>query len=434
MNKLIKIVQLFIILTLFGLTIHITRDAFAVGSSGFENATLSTRSLAKSNAVVADPKDADTIAFNPAGLAKLDGNHVYAGTSLITASYEYDGTEGRSDEHNSETVSALPYLYISMETPVENLVFGIGMNSPFGLISKWNSTGNFRYTAYYNELKTSAYYLSLGYEVFPWLSVGGGWTYAEVGVKQVGKFNTSFLAGFPAGTFADSPFELDVEGEGQGWNLGFLITPEKSHSIGIFYRSQLQAELKGILTSDNLGPLSATFGGGTNTTSADFDITVPYNLTVGYQYSPTDKLDIEVDLGWTGWSSYDQTEILFGTSNAVLQGFEFTSLDYRDVISINTGASYQINTNWEIVGGYFFYDMAANKNNMSNVIPDGDRHGISIGFEYGQSNWTFDAMYIVNFIDKVRIENTIGIPNGTDIDGKYAGLVHILSTGIRYQF
>ncbi|MBF0254831.1 MAG: hypothetical protein HQL11_06900 [Candidatus Omnitrophica bacterium] len=62
------------------LTIFMNPGAvWAVGSSGFENATLSTRSLARGNAVVADPEDASTLAFNPAGLVKLDRSQVYIG-------------------------------------------------------------------------------------------------------------------------------------------------------------------------------------------------------------------------------------------------------------------------------------------------------------------------------------------------------------------
>ena len=65
--------------------------AHAVGSAGFENAALSTRSLAKGNAVVADPKDPSTVAFNPAGLTKLEGNQVYTGTSIIHNCYGLPG-------------------------------------------------------------------------------------------------------------------------------------------------------------------------------------------------------------------------------------------------------------------------------------------------------------------------------------------------------
>lgn len=416
------------------ISLTVIPSAFAVGSSGFENASLSTRSLAKSNAVVADPEGADTVAFNPAGLTKLEGSEVYFGTNIITVAYDYEAEEGRQDESNSETLLPLPFFYLATPTPIDGLVLGAGMNSPFGLVSKWSSTGNFRYTGYYNELKTAAYTLSLGYEIAPWLSIGGGWTYMDVAISQVGKFNTSFLVGAPAGTFADSPFELDVEGVGQGWNLGVLLTPNEQHSIGVFFRSQIQAELKGILSSDQLGPLTATFGGGTSTTSADTDYSLPANVTLGWKYVLNDKFDFEADLGWTGWSSFDQTEILYGTSNAILAGFDHFSRDYNDVFSVNTGVSYEVCSALNLMGGYFYYQMAANKDNFDNSIPDGDRHGASIGLEWKQGNLTFDIVYLAEAVTEVKIDNTSGIGNGADISGKYSGVVQLLTTGVRYSF
>lgn len=414
--------------------ILLSPNAFAVGSSGFENASLSSRSLARSNAVVADPEDASTVAFNPAGLTKLGGSELYSGATFITLSSEYDGAEGRSSEDASETMVPVPYTYVALKTPIDGFVIGAGMNSPFGFISKWSSTGSFRYTAYYNELKTAAYHISAGYEMFPWLSIGGGWTYMEVGLKQVGKFNTNFLVGVPPGTFADSPFEFDVEGEGNGWNLGMFITPNEEHSIGLFYRSQLHTELKGRLTSNDLGPLSGVFGGSTSTTSADTDITFPHNLTIGYRYRPSEKLDLEIDLGWTGWSSFDRQQVAFGTSNAVLTGFERTNRDFHDVFSLNSGLSYRLDEHVSLSGGYYFYSMAANLNNYDNAIPDGPRHGWTIGLIYEESDWSFELVYLLSLVDEVNVENTVGIANGTDIDGDYSGIIHSISTGFKYRF
>ncbi len=49
------------------------QSAFAVGSSGFENASYSAKTLAQANATVARPQDPSTVLSNPAGLMELDG-------------------------------------------------------------------------------------------------------------------------------------------------------------------------------------------------------------------------------------------------------------------------------------------------------------------------------------------------------------------------
>ena len=78
--------------------------------------------------------------------------------------------------------------------------------------------------------------------------------------------------------------------------------------------------------------------------------------------------------------------------------------------------------------------MAANKNNFDNAIPDGDRHGMSFGFEYASGPWCLDAVYIFEMVKKVTIENTVGIGNGTDIDGDYSGTVELVTLGLNYKF
>ena len=321
-----------------------------------------------------------------------------------------------------------------METPVENFNLGFGVNSPFGLSSKWSSVGNFQYLAFFTELKTSAYTASGAYEISDKWSIGGGFTMMEAKLQQNGKFNSTFLVGDPG----DSDFEIDVEGEGYGYNLGLLYTPNEQHALGLFYRSQLKARLDGKLSSDRLGTLmGATFGtngGTTHVSGADTDYKFPANITAGYQYSPTENLDVEFDLGWTDWSSYDSFDINFSDSNAVLDGFKQFSKDYSDTYSFHTGMSYDLNEAWTMLGGYFFYQRAANENNYRNENPDGHKHGFSFGFEFSQDNWTWDVMYegIVSLTE--TIENTEGGTNGADIDGKYSGYTQIVTTGLRHRF
>jgi long-chain fatty acid transport protein len=407
--------------------------ALAVGSGGFENASLSTRSLARSNASVADAEKPDVIAFNPAGLTELEGIQTYSGVHLINSSMHYEGRGGRPDEDASETVVPIPYGYASIETPIEGLVLGAGSNSPFGLITKYSSTGNFKYIAYYNELKTIGYYLSGAYEVTPEISVGGGWTYIDIALKQVGKFNSLFLTG----TAQDAPFEFDVDGKGQGWNMGILWTPTETDTFGFYYRSEVRTHLKGTMSTHDLtGVMAAVFGGPSHVTSADTDITLPASATLGYNRQINEKWDVEVDVGWTGWHSFDKnkTEFGTGTSNAILAGFSDLPRDYEDGWSVFLGSSYEINPTWTISGGYFFEDRANNKHNFSNENPDGDRNGFSVGFEYAISNWTLDFTYMGIFVSEVDIQNTVGSTNGTDIDGKYSGYINVMSTGLSCAF
>jgi long-chain fatty acid transport protein len=406
--------------------------SFAVGSSGFENASLSASSLARGNAVTADPQDSSTIAFNPAGLTEVGDMDVTAGTSLITTSYAYKGTDG-STADASQTVYPVPYGYASTKI-LDGVYVGFGSNAPFGLQSKWDSTSKFRYTGHFTELKTMSYNFSLGYKVNDRLSMGAGYTYMDGSQKQVGKYNVSHIAG--AAGLPDGDFELDVEGHGEGYNLGALYKLSDTQNIGLFYRSQVNLHLKGKLSSDNLGAIAGLFTptGTSDVTSADTDIRLPHNLTLGYSQKLTDKLNWALDLGWTGWSSYDETRITFGQSNAVLSGFSQFSRDFNDTISVNTALDYALNdaTNFQL--GYFFYGMAANPANYDNVIPDGDRHGFGIGFDQAFYKGRIQLMYIYELVDSENVTSVSGAGNGANVSGEYSGSVHILSLGYSGKF
>jgi len=426
--------RLYILGLLFGLMLMNSQEVFAVGSAGFENAALSTSSLARGNAMVANPEDASIMAFNPAGLSKLKANEIYVGNSLIHGAISYEAIEGRNNEDSSETATPVPFFYIATKTSIENLVLGFGANSPFGLSAKYSSTGNFRYTAFFTELKSQSYNVSAGYEINPQLSIGGGVTYMELRLQQNGAFNSPVLA-FDAN---DSPFELDVEGHGMGYNLGLLLTPVPEHTIGVFYRSQVRAKLDGILSTDNLGTnMQATFGtnGATShLTSADTDYKLPANITIGYKYEPSDRWDMEIDVGWTDWSSFDSFDVTYGESNGILDGFKNFSKDYDDVISMHLGGTYTFDPTWNMSAGYFFYDRAANKNTYTNENPDGNRHALAVGVEYNAPEWSFDVMYMAIFVLDVNIENTTGGTNGGDIDGTYSSFTQLLTTGWSRRF
>ncbi len=419
----------------------ICQNAFALGSAGFELATNGARSLGKANAVVADPEDPSTIAFNPAGMTQLEGNQVASSTSIIVPSTEYEGANGGISEDASVPLAYVPSTFVSLSTPIKDLKLGLGVNAPFGLQTHYESTGNFKYTGYFNEILTIGYNASAAYQIAPWLSVGGGWTYLDSDLKQVAKLNSTLITrnallfpGFPA--LPDASFELDVDGHGSGWNAGILLTPHEQHSFGLFYRSQMQVEYQGTLDVDDLsGPvMTAIFGGTSFHTSADTDVTFPDSLTLGYRYSPTKEWDIEVDVSWTNWSTFDSIDIAFETTNAVLDALEPVEENFNDTISVAVGTSYDLNASWSIMAGYFYFSMAADENDYSNAIPDGDRHAASLGLQYNTARFSIDISYIAEFSSSGGIDNEVGAAAGAVVDGDYESFVQIISMGVTYRF
>jgi long-chain fatty acid transport protein len=420
-------------LLFFSIFLFSCLPAFAVGSGGFEVATYSARALGKGGAVAADPEEPSIIPYNPAGITQLDGNQVSANVTLVTPFFHYEASNGRGEEDNSVSTLPVPGLYTSLDTPVESLKMGLGVYAPFGLTTKYSSVGNFRYATYYNELKLAVVNPVLAYEINPHLSIGGGFMYGDSAFKQVGKINSLLLTG----DAQDADYEFDVNGTGTGWNLGVLWTINERHSTAFSFRSAMPVHYKGRVSVDNLtGTIAAVFGGASFTTSIDTDITFPGAFTAAYRYSPNERWDIEADVTWTDWSQFDALDVTFGTSNAVLAGFDPTLAEYDDTFSFALGTSYRLNDQWTVMGGYFFWEMAAQYDfTYTAAIPDGDKHGLSVGAQYKvNDHLTVDLAYLFTFSPENTIDTSFRLTNGANMDGDYSAAIHIVSLGLTYKF
>ena len=73
-------------------------NLYAVGSGGFENASFSARSLAESNAVVAQADEPAAISYNPAGITQLDGFQAQGSSAFISAFTFHRGLNGEHDQ------------------------------------------------------------------------------------------------------------------------------------------------------------------------------------------------------------------------------------------------------------------------------------------------------------------------------------------------
>ena len=169
-------------------------------------------------------------------------------------------------------------------------------------------------------------------------------------------------------------------------------------------------------------------------TSVNTDMTFPDSAVLGVNYKATDKLDVEVDFGWTGWGKWDHFDFVYGSPNAFLDGGDPSEHKFQDTISVNVGANYKLNSNWAVSAGYAFYEQAALENDYSNVFLDGDRHNVAVGLQYTTGPFSIATSYAAQFVSEVSIDNTVGNANNASMDGDYSGLYHVILTSTTYKF
>ncbi len=425
-------------------------QCWAVGSSGFENATYSARSIAQSNAVVARPDEPDAVVFNPAGLPDLPGVQLSVGGAAINTLTHFQSKGTGRREKSSAQLAFVPNFFLTAnpgEILDDRVGFGLGMTAPFGLQNRYNSTDVFsRYTGHRNALKMVAITLAGGLKLSDKLSIGGAAVdYVTFKYDQISNFpNSNVLAGIIGPNNApDGVARLDSDGYGLGWTLGALYKPSEKHRIGFYYRSRATVEIDGEVRIEGLNPLlfSPVLGnlfptGPDFKTQATSDLPLPPNITVGYAYVPSDKWAIEFDVGYTMWNVFKDQDFAFEITNVVLQNLGRVPRDYDNTWSFHLGGHYKINDKLDLMAGTLYYTAASPKEHVDNVLVDSHRMGWSLGLRWNiTENMSLDTAYLGLFHFSRNIQNSeVFAKTGLNIDGRYTSYTNDFIVNFTYRF
>ncbi len=437
-NKIVSFLTLAVLLNFI-----YPASVFAVGSSSFENASYSARSLGQANAMAARAEDPSTTMFNPAGLVDLPGIQTNLGLELLDLRIYHRNNITRDTTSNQPQLLTIPSFYLTANPGklLDNrAAFGLSMNAPYGLTTYFPTIGMGRYTGWENYLQMLATTFSGAVRLTDKLSVGAGvtnyWAY-KYGQK-LNYPNGNILAGAGLGGAADGKADLTTDGFGWGWNFGILAKPAPKHRLGFSFRSKSDLNMHGQVKIDNIIlPAAQGYDSGQNFVSgAHSQLHLPQNFTWGYAYVPSDKWAAEVDLGWTGWHIFKEQDYEFDRNNATLRGLGTIPRDYEDTISVHLGGHRRINKNTDLLGGFFFYQAAAPKKHFDNFLPDANRFGWTIGTSYNLSERArIDLCYLFILYARRYISNPqIPAKGGDNIDGRYTSILHGGFISFNYQF
>lgn len=434
-----KPIQSVLILAIIASMTYAPQAVFAVGSSGFENASYSARSLGQGNAVVARPQDPDTVAFNPAGIPELKGVQVGGNLEGITLHTWGKNAVTHDTEKSASQLVLVPtgYVTANLGERFDNRVgVGLGYNFPFGLSNRYESQSAMaRYAGYRNQIKLGALTLATGVKVNEKLNIGGGAVYYRIfQYDQSFNYPNTAVLGFGP----DGKIDTYQQGDAWGWVASALFKPIERHNIGVFYRSRANIETSGRVKVDGLvfGQLQ-----GFETTpywesAIHSDVQLPSNVTVGYAYVPSDKWAVEADLGWTGWSVFADQNIVVDNPNAVTQSLGYIPRNFHNTLSLNVGGHYKLNQKVDLLGGGWIYSAASPKENFDVVIPDSNRYALSGGLTYSLTKRIdITTIGFVQIFEKRSIENReILSKTKTRVDGEYITLNYAFMTGLTYKF
>lgn len=355
--------------------------------------------------------DASTVFFNPAGMTLLPDRQVVVAGHLIKLKAEFSGevdalfpvTGGQGGDAGDWAL--VPNAYFAFRlTPDVHL--GLGLNSPFGLKTEYDSDWIGRYQAIKSELKTVNLNPSIAYRVSDILSLGAGLDIQWIDATLTNRIP---VYGQPLVT---------IKGDDYGWgyNLGALWQVTPATRVGLSYRSEVDFTLDGTAsTSDPVvfkGPVTA-------------DVTLPdsASLSLFHKLSPT--WDLLADVTWTGWSDFDDLPIKGTVDKTTIENWE-------NILRYSLGATWHMSDTLSLRGGVAYDEAPVSDVYRTPRIPDGARTWVAVGGQYRLSSQSaIDFGYAHLFVNDPGLRSA---DYGTLLKGEYDSQVDILSAQFTHSF
>ncbi len=427
--------------------------ALASGFSVFEQ---SAKASGQAGAWVARADDVAANWYNPAALTRLDGTHVQFGFNLITIGIDtkLNATdpawlalvgEDTPQTYKTEQETGTPInLYVGTHIS-DRLAFGFGITAPFGLSTQWKDRP-VTYSSKRVELVTLVANPNLAFEINDKWSVALGVDYMWADVSEFSKeFDQSALLSQPPGTVVGQS-NLTGDGNAWGWNVATQFKGDP-WTFGLTYRSALSPEIKGNVAFSGVHPaLTALFPNGPGKTTVD----LPAEAAIGVGYQLNDKWQLEGDISYAQWSSFEKLFLDFenetsvpGPAGPIDVVADITQVEnWKDTYALRVGAAWRVVEKQELRFGALWDTNPIPDETLRPSIPDGDRWSVTLGYGYSGKSFGIDAYYMPLFF---QTRNAKGAANGKPsanpyqkvdgvIDGSYESFIHLFGASLTWRF
>lgn len=473
------------------MTAMLSLSAFA---EGYQVNLLSTKQTGMGHVGVGMKLGAESMHFNPAGLAFLKTNMDFSlGISAVMAKAKY--INGSYSAKTDNPVSTPLYAYAGFKI-YDNLAAGISLTTPYGSSLKWPK--HWAGASLIQDISLKAYVIqpTLSYKITDKLSIGVGlqlaWGNVNLSRGLMGAKDfqglgnlmeaklAPFLPALPASAAEAAqkiitvmknttvpPAYARLEGNAHmraGFNVGIMYDICDKVTVGLSYRSKIKMRVKegdASLTYSNqnienafgqLELLMAEYGGMLagagvelpNISIPKYDqgsfhaeLPLPSNTTLGVSYRPTDRWELALDLQYVGWNAYDSLNVYFNEAELGIAPIK-AEKDYKNTMTYRIGASYKATDRLDVRAGVYYDQSPIRKKLYNPETPGMNKLGFSAGltFEpYKGLQIDVAFLYIQGF-DRDGNYPYKNVVTGTDesFGGKYKSTAFSPSIGLAYRF
>lgn len=392
-------------------------------AGGFSLNEQSASAMGVANAgTAANPENATTVFFNPAGMSQLSGSNLSFGAAVVDIDAELKEGTGSAVREDGRTVSGgnggdiadpavLPNVYMTHEIN-DWLDAGFGLHAPYGLAADYDDDFKGRFFADRTELTAIAFSPSIAVNDGNGFSMGAGINliYAEGQLTKSQDYSgTEASFGLPPGTLEDG--YADIEGDDIGLTFAFGMLWELSGrtQVGLSAQTGTELELEGDAEVRNfpqgsLGSGGLTFDQSTVTERATVPLDIPESITFGARHQLTDSVTLLAGATWAKWSRFEVLDVVSREEDGAISSrtgpelgddrlITHVSENWKDTWQANIGAIWQATPEWALKAGYAWDESPVNDDFRTARIPSGDRDWLTLGARYAdaRSGWTVDV-------------------------------------------
>jgi long-chain fatty acid transport protein len=391
--------------------------AFASGFAFYENGA---KASGQAGAWVARADDASANWYNPAALVHIAGQEVQFGLNYLDVGGDTHFSPAPGVSFDAVGNTETPAHFYFSQSINERVAWGVGLNSPFGLVSEWN---DFPLTLSSERAELDTYLLNpnIAFKLGNRWSLALGADYLSAEVRDFSHL-VVFSGAEVAGKGGPPPTSTaNLTGEGDAWGYNFAVQFKMDcFSFGGQYRSSLRPQIQGNLRFDS----GFDFLNSAATTHLD----LPGQTMLGAAWTGK-RVDVEVGGYYTQWNYFKSLDVETGnpaTSASLAQDWTGT-WSYRLGVAVRLGQG----MNHELRVGGVHDNTPIPTEFLRPSIPDSDRNGFTLGYGYLAKRWGIDvyAMYL-SFADATAN----GSPSDGVIPGTYTSTIVLAGVTAKYRF
>ena len=414
----------------------------------------SAASLGRANAGDASANvDPSAVFYNPALLTQLKGMQFIVGATDYAIHGEFSktsatdlagqplsgGNGGDMGDHNRLGAGVTPTL--SFAAPLnDRTVFGIAIETPFGLTTTYSGSSIMRYQAQYTSIAVNTINPTVAYKVSDDFSIGFGVDIAQAQAKltnqidygavcysQVGPITCNALGLYPQSH--DGYFQVEGSDWAYGWNAG-LAWHHGGTTLGLAYRSRYFFDISGNARFDNVPTIFQSSGAFKNT-GAKAKLNLPDTLDLSWTQQLDASWALSATVRYVRWGVFNDLTVNYDNPN---QPSSTQVYDYRNVWFVGVGADWHLNPSWTLHGGIAYDQSPVRDQYREPRLPDGNRRWLAAG-----ATWALSPSAHLNFAwahlfinDHLPMNNTG--PSGSTLVGQWSVNANLYSVDFRYDF